>query len=151
MRAIYATGTIAAMRFESKRDLWVVLLVRALPFVILAVLAAVEYAHGKPMRGVIAGLVTLVIVEVFMVEPMMRSTYYLIEGDMLFVRSGFLKWRVPVGQIRSITPTRSARSSPALSLDRLLIEYDDKHIMVSPEAKQRFIEALRTINPAIAA
>ena len=139
------------MRFESKRDLWAVLLTRVLPFVMLAVIAAVGYARGESMRGPTAGLIILIVVELFLVEPLMRSTCYVIEGDTLLVRSGVIKWRVPIGDIRSITPTRSVASAPALSLDRLRIEYGNRVILVSPEEKQRFIEALRAINPAIVA
>jgi hypothetical protein len=135
------------MRFESKRDPWVVFVTRAFPFLLLAVLAAVEHN----MRGVIGGLITLTIVELLLVGPIMRATYYVIEGDTLMIRSGIAKWRVPIRDIRSISPTRSVLSSPALSLDRLSIEYGRKTIMISPEEKQRFIEALRTINPSIVA
>jgi hypothetical protein len=139
------------MRFESKRDGWIVFITRVMPFILLVVLAVTGYSPGHSMRGVIAGFITLVIVELFLVGPMMRATYYAIEGDTLLVRSGPAKWRVPIREIRSITPTRSALSSPALSLDRLRIEYGKKSVMISPEDKQRFIEALRTINPAIMA
>lgn len=135
------------MRFESKRDLWLVLVARVLPFVVLVLVAL-----GSPdTRGPLLGLVILVAVELFLVEPAMRSTYYAIEGDTLLIRSGFMKWRVPIRDIRSIAPTRSALSSPALSLDRLRIQYGGKTIMISPEEKQRFIEALRAINPSIMA
>ena len=135
------------MRFESKRDLWLVLVARVLPFVVLVLVAI-----GTPdTRGPLLGLAILVAVELFLVEPAMRSTYYAIEGDTLLIRSGFMKWRVPIRDIRSIAPTRSALSSPALSLDRLRIVYGNKSIMISPEEKQRFIEALRAINPSIMA
>ena len=135
------------MRFESKRDLWLVLVARFLPFVVLALVAI----RTADRRGPLAGLVILVAVELLLVEPMMRMTYYVIEGDTLVIRSGFMRWHVPIRDIRSITPTRSALSSPALSLDRLRIEYSRRAIMVSPEEKRRFIEALRAINPSIVA
>lgn len=148
---MYATARIAAMRFESRRDLWILLVTRVMPFVLFAVIASVEYARGADMRGPTLGFFALVFVELFLIEPFLRSTYYVIEGDTLLIRSGVAKWRVPVREIRSITPTRSALSAPALSLDRLRIVYGSKAVMVSPEDKQRFIEALRAINPAIVA
>ena len=101
------------------------------------------------MGGPIVGAVILILFEVFFFESLLRSTYYLIDGDTLVIRSSFLKWRVPIAKIRSVTPTRNPLSSPALSLDRLAILYDGKQILVSPQDKQRFIEALRAINPAI--
>ena len=80
----------------------------------------------------------------------MRSTYYVIDGDTLLIRCSMITWRVPIREITSITPTHSALSSPALSLDRLRIEYDNKEILVSPADKQRFIAALRAIHSTIA-
>ena len=66
----------------------------------------------------------------------------LTEHDLL-VRSGPFRWRVPLGQIHSVTPTRNPLSSPALSLDRLRIEYGDgKWILISPRERERFLEAL---------
>ena len=139
------------MRFESKRDWWIVFITRIMPFVLLGVIASIEYVHGHNMRGPIGGLITLVLLEVFLVEPMLSWTYYAIEGDTLLIRSGIVKWRIPIRDIRSITPTRSMLSSPALSLDRLRIDYGRKSILVSPAEKMRFIEALRAINPSIVA
>ena len=139
------------MRFESKRDLWLMLLLRVMPVVVLLIIADIWYMKGRDMHGPFVGVVLLLIVEIFFFESIMRSTYYVIEGDTLLIRSGIVRWRVPIRSIRSITPTRSALSSPALSLDRLRIEYGGKAVMVSPEEKQRFIEALRAINPAIVA
>jgi hypothetical protein len=147
---MYAEGKMTAMRFDSKRDAWLILLLRGLPVVILAVLAIGWDARHRGMGGPIAGLVILILFELFFFEPIFRSTYYLIDGDTLLIRSSFLKWRVPIARILSVTPTRNAMSSPALSLDRLAILYDDgKRILVSPQDKRSFIEALRAINPAI--
>jgi Bacterial PH domain len=142
---------MAAMRFESKRDAWIVLLLRVMPLVVLAIVTLAWYQTHHEMRGPILGALLLIIFEVFFFESVMRSTYYLIDGNTLIIRSSFITWRVPIAAIRSITPTRSALSSPALSLDRLRIDYGGKWILVSPEDKRRFIESLRAINPAIVA
>jgi Bacterial PH domain len=146
---MYAEGKMTAMRFDSKRDAWLVLLMRGLPAVILVVISIAWYAEHGNVAGPIAGAVILILFEAFFLESLLRSTYYLIDGDTLVIRSSFLKWRVPIAKIHSVTPTRSPVSSPALSLDRLAILYDGKRILVSPQDKRRFIEALRAINPAI--
>ena len=148
---MYAEGKIAAMRFESKRDMWMVVLLRVMPLVVLAVVATAWYDNHRDMRGPIAGLIVLLVIEVFFFEAIMRSTYYEIDQTTLVIHSSIFKWRVPIASIRRITPTRSALSSPALSLDRLRIDYGKRFILVSPENRARFIEALRTINPAIVA
>jgi hypothetical protein len=71
--------------------------------------------------------------------------------DVLIVQSGPFKWKVPVAEITGITPTRNPLSSPALSLDRLRINYGDGNsLMVSPEDKEKFIadlDKLRTPLP----
>ena len=146
---MYARDRIAAMRFESKRDLWLVLVLRGVPFIVFAAIATAWYGSHRSLAGPAAGAALLILVEIFFCESLLRSTYYVIDGDTLVIRSSFLRWRVPIAKIQSITPTGNPLSSPALSLDRLRIDYDGRQIMVSPEEKQRFIEALRGINPAI--
>lgn len=135
------------MRFDSKRDAWLVLMMRAIPLAVLAVIIAAT----RDFRGAIIGAVILIAVELLFFETLLRSTYYVIEGDTLRIQSSFLRWLVPIREIRSITPTRSPLSSPALSLDRLRIDYGTRSIMISPAEQRRFIEALRAINPAIMA
>ncbi len=137
------------MRFESKRDLWLLVIVRLIPLVLLVVIANVWFQVHHDVRGPIAGAFILIVFELFFFESILRSTYYLIDAGTLVIRSSVFSWRVPIAEIRSITPTRSALSSPALSLDRLRIEYGGKAIMVSPVDRRRFIESLRAINPAI--
>jgi PH (Pleckstrin Homology) domain-containing protein len=138
------------MRFESKRDLWIVLLLRGVPVIVLAALGYAWYQSHHDLSGPVAGAVILLIAELFVFEWLMRSTYYVIEGDTLVIRSGFIRWRVPIREITSVTPTRNAVSSPALSLDRLRIAYgSSKWILVSPEEHERFLSALRSVNPLI--
>jgi transglutaminase-like putative cysteine protease len=137
------------MRFESKRDLWIVLLMRVMPVFVLAIIGSIWYRQHADWRGPVAGAVILIIVELFFVEYVLRSTYYQIEGDTLVIRSAFITWRVPIREIRSVTPTRSPISSPALSIDRLRIEYGPKWILISPADREGFIATLRSVNPAI--
>jgi PH (Pleckstrin Homology) domain-containing protein len=139
------------MRFESRRDPWLILIFRLTPFIVLFAVGGGWYAEHHDLRGPIAAVFILVIVELFFFESLLRGTYYLIDGGTLLIRSSFFTWRVPIADIRAVTPTRSGLSAPALSLDRLRIDYRSKSIMVSPEEKQRFIEALRAKNPSIVA
>ena len=86
------------------------------------------------------------------VLPMLLNTNYTINGDgTLRVKCGFfVNLLIEIDQIRKIEPTRSALSSPALSLDRIEIFYNKfDSVIVSPEQKQAFIAALQSINPAI--
>ena len=137
------------MRFESKRDLWIVALIRGVPLVVLGALGYAWYRSHHDLSGPVAGAVILLVAELFVFEWLFRTTYYVIEGDTLVIRSGLIRWRVPIREITSVTPTRNAMSSPALSLDRLRIAYGSKWILVSPENRERFVAMLRSVNPAI--
>ena len=68
------------------------------------------------------------------------TTRYILEAETLFVKSGPLTWRVPIAEISDIRPTRNPLSSPALSIDRLRIEYSGcRAIMISPREKEHFV------------
>ena len=75
----------------------------------------------------------------------MLTTVYTVTTGFLHIRSGPFHWQVPLRQIHSIKRTRSALSSPALSLDRLKIDYSDaRSIMISPEDAERFLAELKS-------
>lgn len=137
------------MRFESKVDGWIAAIALLTPVVVLGAIGTQWYLTHHDLRGPLAGVAVLIAMEIVFIGWVFRSTYYVIENGTLVIRSSFITWRVPIREITSVTPTRSALSSPALSLDRLRIEYGRKAIMVSPADKQGFIDALRTVNPAI--
>src|SRR3546814_13731637 len=62
----------------------------------------------------------------------------------LRVLSGPFKWSVPLAKITAITPTSSPLSSPALSLDRLRIDYGvGNSVMISPRNKEQSSEERR--------
>lgn len=71
------------------------------------------------------------------------STRYIVSEDALLVRSGPFSWHIDRAAITSVQPSGSALSSPALSLNRLRIEYGDgRAIMISPEDHAAFIAAI---------
>ncbi len=73
------------------------------------------------------------------------TTDYTVTTGFLVIRSGPFHWQVPLRQIKSITRTHSALSSPALSLERLKIDYSDsRSIMISPEDREKFLADLRS-------
>jgi hypothetical protein len=74
---------------------------------------------------------------------------YTLEGDALRIRASFFRWRVPLAAIDSVEPTRNPLSSPACSLDRLLIRYGARRIMISPEDKTVFLRALAARAPQL--
>lgn len=79
----------------------------------------------------------------FMLWLLYTTDYSLSEAE-LPVRSEPLRFRVPLSEIQSVTPSRDRRSSPAGSLDRLLIRWSvaDEQLLVSPEPRHEFLQEL---------
>ncbi|WP_295679415.1 PH domain-containing protein [uncultured Nevskia sp.] len=130
--------------YKSKIDAWLA--------AILAVSIAISLFAGK--TAVSAGgqwwvAVAVVALGVGLPLWVLFGTSYRVESDQLHIRSGPFKWHVPVASITGITPTRNPLSSPALSLDRLRIEYGPrKEVMISPRNTDSFlkdIEAVRRV------
>ena len=127
------------MVFRSKIDLWllIVLIITAVIPLTQAMAALQNGANWIP-HVLISGLLGLSFFWLLL------STKYTIGRDTLMIQSGPFRWRIPKGEITQITPSRSVISSPALSLDRLKIEYAGgrNSILVSPKDKNGFIQAV---------
>jgi hypothetical protein len=97
-----------------------------------------------------AGLIVISCLVAFMTH-MFANTYYVIDGDTLRVRSGFIiNLTIDIHKITKIVPSRSILSSPAVSLDRLEVFYNKyDSVLVSPGDKVGFIAELKALNPAI--
>jgi Bacterial PH domain len=72
------------------------------------------------------------------------GTYYVIDATVLVAHSGPFHWTVPLREIRSVRSTRDVRSGPALSFDRLRIEFGNppRVLLVSPRHKDEFLADL---------
>lgn len=97
-----------------------------------------------------SGLLINLIILVF-ISHLLLSTYYVIEGDFLVVKSGFVvNKKIDINAIRTITETNSIIGSPAASFDRLNIVYNQYNsILISPRHKTEFIAHIKTINSQI--
>ncbi|BDU25353.1 hypothetical protein FLGSB24_20970 [Flavobacterium sp. GSB-24] len=76
---------------------------------------------------------------------------YSIEGDKLKIKCGyFFNFLIEVKKIKTISETFNIISSPALSFNRLEILYNKYDtLLISPKDKNRFLEAIKRINPEI--
>jgi hypothetical protein len=85
------------------------------------------------------------------VVHMFMTTYYVIIGNRLKIKCGFLySLDIDISTIKKITPTKNPLSSPALSLDRLEITYGKfDSVLISPKDKKDFIAQLKIVNPKI--
>jgi membrane protein YdbS with pleckstrin-like domain len=126
--------------YASKIDAWLVT-VMALGALAALVACAILLSAPVPHGWVIA--VPLLVITVGLPIWLFTTTRYQFQGSYLLIQSGPLKWRLPIEQIKTVSSTRNPLSSPALSLDRILIEYGQgKSIMISPKDRQGFLAEL---------
>lgn len=127
--------------FRSKVDAWL-LLTLGLSASLALVAAAVLAYEVRTAYGLINAIVTATL-GCGLPIWLLASTYYRIDAQALWAHCGPFRYRIPLEQIRQIKPTRSGWSSPALSLDRLRIEFGEgQQIMVSPQDQSRFLRRL---------
>jgi hypothetical protein len=132
--------------YRSKTDAWLVAVVVfsaiASLFGAIVVLFAgfsVAWALAAFIAGIGAGLPLW----------LLYSTHYTLGQGQLVVRSGPFTWRITIADITSVTPTSNPLSSPALSMDRLRIEYGKgASLMISPRDKNRFLNDLEAARRA---
>lgn len=127
--------------FSSKVDTWLALILAASALLALCGVGAATWA-GKMS---IAASVATVLITAGVPIWIFATTRYDISNEFLIVHSGPFRWSIPLVEIKSVTPTRSPLSSPALSLDRLRIEYGQgRVVMISPSDKAAFLRVLET-------
>jgi hypothetical protein len=115
-------------------------LVSGLAFIVLILAAATfpDSARGPALALHAVGLIGLAVC-----IWTLLGTYYVVDATSLIIRSGPFHWVVPLREIRSVRATRDARSGPALSFDRLRIEYGGgRAILISPREKDEFLADL---------
>jgi len=103
---------------------------------------AVIYSIGAFMLIVGAGIPLWIL----------NSTRYIIKNGDLKIVSGPFSWIIPITSITSVQESQSSSFGPALSSDRLEIEYGkDKVMIVSPADKTEFMQKLDDERLAITA
>lgn len=129
--------------FNSKIDLW--LLIVLLTAVALCLWIVAESWNGILARGWLFGALVAVPLVIGIVLPLwlIVSLKYFLSDRQLRVRCGPFTWCVPIAEITAVAPTNNLLSSPAMSLDRLKIEYGQgKAVMISPEPREEFLRQL---------
>lgn len=129
--------------YPSKVDAWLVVVLAAgmaFPLVLGAQLFFVSRAAAVVCWG-------SSVFELLLLAAVAFPCRYTLESDHLLVQSGLLRWKVPYKDITAVEPTSNPLSSPALSLERVRIDYAGRSIMVSPAARAEFIAALRARKP----
>lgn len=131
-------------KFHSKIDWWI------LGFVIAMTGLLVQLLFTMYAKGTMVEYPEHTMVYIFTIAVLwwpVFSTTYTIGNNTLAIRSMFLKWVIPLENIKTVSKTNNSISSPALSLDRLKIEYLNdgkmKQILVSPRDQQGFCKELQ--------
>lgn len=135
--------------FKSKRDTWIVALIWA--GALISVFGALtQFTSAASLLTRAAMLVFLGSAAAFMLW-VLYGTDYTLTNENLLIRCGPFRYRVALPTIDSVSPSRSPLSSPACSLDRLLIKWNDgrKRILVSPSGKTDFLRALDSLCPQL--
>lgn len=130
--------------FKSKKDLWVTLTLAGSFIVMLYAIYA--SFHVVPLLAALIVPVELITLWIYF------GTYYVLDGDTLYIHCGPYKRHIKVEDIDEISPTEHPVSSPALSLDRLCIYYGaepPKKVMISPEDKGEFLLAIHAADPSL--
>ena len=126
--------------FKSKIDKWMLIFIVLSMFscmlgssVMLKIGGAVNYAIAAFILIVGAGIPLWILV----------STRYIVDNINLKIISGPFSWVIPITSIKFVQESHSSAFSPALSSDRLEIEYgEDKVMMISPTDKIKFMQKL---------
>lgn len=128
------------MFFRSAVDPWFYSLVFSLPVVLFsAALSNLSVGNATATALTITALAIVSIIPAWL----LLSTYYRVDSAILRIQAGPFSWCVPLEQIRSVTASRTWISSPALSINRLKIDYGkQRFILVSPKNRTAFIEAI---------
>jgi hypothetical protein len=125
-----------AVVYKSRVDLWLLVPLAAL---VLVGICTAYWLMRLQGRAPAMALLPLALVVAVLLWTML-GTRYTLSDEALQVRSGPFAWRIALTEVSGIEPTRDARSSPALSLDRLRIDYGHgRWLMISPADKQRFV------------
>jgi Bacterial PH domain len=130
------------MIYRSKVDFWLAGLGLAGAAVLVGgglipVLRQHAWGHAAVLVGIMGAVAIL-----------SYPLHYYVSDRELVVRSGIQRWRIPLANIVGVQPRLNFIASPALSLDRLEIEYEEngtaQSILISPKNQDDFLYDLAT-------
>ncbi len=134
------------MIYRSKIDTWIAVVLIAGGCALMAGILPAVLQHDFRALLPIGGVLVLGFV-------VMWPLYYEITDDELTIRSGLVRWHIPLSSIVRVRPSNSLISSPALSLDRLEVAYEKngalRRILISPKERENFLVDLRSRAPQL--
>lgn len=128
--------------YPSKIDWWLVPILWLPP--VAAVVVCVAFAVAGRTSDLLVGVAMAAFVAGLYLGLVFPMRYGLDDTD-LIVRFGICRQRIPLAEISEVYPTNNPLSSPALSLDRLRVQYGQgffKAVMISPADREGFLNEL---------
>jgi hypothetical protein len=128
--------------YPSKIDWWLAVILCVPP--LAALTTCVVFALASMTTELLVG-VALVVLVLGIYFGLVFPMRYGLDDTNLLVRFGLCRQRIPLAEISEVTPTHNPLSSPALSLDRLRVQFGPgifKAVMISPADRNRFLDEL---------
>lgn len=146
-RAQQGQTVSGALSFRSRIDAWVLVVLLS---IVAAGLLGLSHVYALFAKGLaayrwptIAVLIVLCTLGTVVPLWLLLTTRYSMTDEMLDVRSGPFHRRIAIRDIVDVSRARRARLGPALSSDRLRIEYGaGRSVVVSPENRAAFLRSL---------
>ena len=103
------------------------------------------------INGIWIGAGAAALIVVFLAYLYFSTFYELTSDQKLKIKIGFLyRKEIYIRSIKRIRKTKNHIASPALSGDRIEIQFNRyESVLISPKARAEFIDQLRKINPTI--
>ena len=136
---------VAERRFGSALDSWFVITTA----IVLAVAGGALFIALK-QGHLLAAIAPLAVIGLFAWNVV--GTSYVVSADALVVRCLIYRRTVPLSAVKRLTATRDPFAAPAMSVDRIIVEYGeygDRSVMVSPRDRVGFVRAIRAHAPAV--
>lgn len=128
--------------YKSKIDWWIALLLCVPPVTSVAVVVAMAIgAKTSDWPWALGSILFVIALYGGLVFPLK----YGLDDAHLLVRFGVCRQRIPLTEVSEVYPTHNPLSSPALSLDRLHVQYGPgvfKAVMISPADRDGFLNDL---------
>lgn len=126
--------------YRSKVDWWIGLILCIPPIAAITVCVA-SIKEGKSSE-LLAGIISVALVAGIYIGLCFPLRYGL-DDNFLHIRFGLCRKRVPLLSVLQVFPTHNPLSSPALSLDRLHVQFGEgifNAVMISPIDRERFLD-----------
>jgi hypothetical protein len=128
--------------YRSKVDWWLVPILCLPPLAVIVVCVALLIAgNTSALPWSIVAVLFVFGIYFGLVFPLR----YGLDDSCLLVRFGVCRQRIPLADISEVHPTHNPLSSPALSLNRLHVQYGKglfKAVLISPADRNRFLDDL---------